>query len=128
MLFGLLDLILARAELLGIKPKMLRSSFSGPYGKERIELRPRRSILVDDVIELAAGEEIQGHDLQMSLIVGVQPEVDRFRWEAAIGEGQNKRRTGLEHTRHFDKRLDWARKILHRYGAERGIESVVLKW
>jgi len=40
--------------------------------------------LVDDVIELATGKEVQGDDLQVRLIVGVQPGVDGLGREAAI--------------------------------------------
>lgn len=91
----------------------LHRAFSAAYGIERIELRAGRSILIGNVGELLTGEEVQCDDLQVRLIVGVQPKVDGFCRETSIGEGDDERRAKLEDARHFHERLDRACEVLY---------------
>ncbi len=72
---------------------------------------------MDDAGELAAGEKVQRGDLQVSLIVRVQPEVDRLRRKAAIGESDDEGRARFQDARHFLERFDRAREVLHGDGA-----------
>ncbi len=93
------------------------TTFPAPHRVQRVKLQARRSNLIDDVGELPAGKEVQRHDLHMALVVGVQPQIDGLRREAAIGEGDDERRARFQDARHLYERFHRAREILHGDGA-----------
>ncbi len=102
-------------------------TFPAPHRIERIELRAGRAILINNVGKLTAGEEVECNDLQMRLIIRVQPKVDGLRREAAVGEGDDEGRPGPENACDFGEGFHRASEILHGDGAQGGIERIILK-